>query len=111
MKKDALNSGAELAPISLTLGMWSGMGVVSTTTSVLNLREEVNLGRLDCHMEGNRVPCFSVRHGCECGITTTGPIETAMTFCELRTRTEDDGGCFASQAAELQVAKKSRELA
>lgn len=29
MKKDALSSGAELAPISLTLGMLSGRGVVS----------------------------------------------------------------------------------
>lgn len=39
MKKDALSKGAELAPISLTLGMSSGIGVVSTTTSVVNLQE------------------------------------------------------------------------
>jgi hypothetical protein len=37
IKKEALNSGAELAPISATFGMLSGMGVVSTSSSWLNL--------------------------------------------------------------------------
>lgn len=37
MKKDALIKGAELEPISLTLGMSSGMGVVSMRTCWLKL--------------------------------------------------------------------------
>ena len=37
MKKEALISGAELAPISKTLGISSGKGVVSIRTSRSNL--------------------------------------------------------------------------
>lgn len=44
MKKDALIKGADVAPISLTAGMWSGRGVVSIMTSVLNLLEALGEG-------------------------------------------------------------------
>ena len=37
MKKAALVSGAEVAPISRTLGMSSGTGAVSIKTCLLNL--------------------------------------------------------------------------
>ena len=68
MKKDALIKGAEVAPISLTAGMFSGIGVVSSRTDCENLHVLFSAHSLCCDQTSS-VPCFSSRHdggvGCD----------------------------------------------
>lgn len=66
MKYAALISGADVAPISSTLGMWSGIGVVSTRTCWLNLSRDgsVSTPSRSTRAWGWGVPRISLRHGC-----------------------------------------------
>lgn len=58
MKKEAESRGAELAPISETLGMSSGRGVVSMRTCWLNL-ENLSAGRCDITLYDTHLGCLA----------------------------------------------------
>src|ERR1700753_3095476 len=94
MKKLALMSGAELAPISLTFGMSSGRGVVSMSTSRLNLQGAVSwLER--SNTPSYHPPWFSRRHlagsastGASVGGRRTELPKRSWTFDQLHLPTE-----------------------
>lgn len=55
MKKEADRRGADVAPTSLTLGISSGRGVVSTRTCWLKLSQ-------DCQLVSDKIGCASSWH-------------------------------------------------
>ena len=64
MKKEAESNGAELAPISCTLGMSSGSGVVSTRTCWLNLRGSLSEDEDGIELGGSYLGCLADIVGC-----------------------------------------------